>query len=158
MAKYNLGQAKMLKALDDFWSEEDLAKAIENLITAGKCKDMNNKDIETGDLIIPKKYCLDENDNWFTPENYPEDKLGKPEFFTVVDFEGGYGIVDLKESSLIDSYDYRSDNGASLGGWYSTEDIAQVAFNDVFGENNYVIIKKHDIDKYIFAMIYNLHK
>lgn len=158
MAKYNLGEAEMLKALDDFWSEEDLAKAIENLITAEECKSMKNTTIEAGDLIIPNKYCFDTNHKLYTPKTYPKDSLGTPEVFTVVDFETGYGIVDLKESSLLDSYDYRSDNGADMGGWYSTEKAAQVAFNDAFGENNYVIIKKCGIDKYIFAMIYELHK
>ena len=125
-------------------------------------KSMNNKytpmrdiklTIETGDLIIPNKYCFDENHKLYTPENYPKDKLGKPEVFTVVDFEGGYGIVDLKESSLLDSYDYHSDNGRSLGGWYSTEKNAQEDFDDAFGTNNYVIIKKYTVDYYMPAIL-----
>lgn len=153
MAKYNLCEAEMLKAFDDFWSEEDLARAIESLITAGECKSMDKYTIETGDLIIPNKYCFDENHKLYTPENYPKDKLGKPEVFIVVDFESGYGIVDLKESSLLDSYGYRSDNGRSLGGWYSTEKNAQEDFDDAFGINNYVIIKKYTVDYYMPAIL-----
>lgn len=117
---------------------------------------MNNKDVEAGDLIIPNKYCFDTNHKLYTPKTYPKDSLGTPEVFTVVDFETGYGIVDLKESSLLDSYDYRSDNGADMGGWYSTEKAAQEDFNDAFGTNNYVIIKKYTVDYYMPAILSSL--
>lgn len=112
--------------------------------------------IETGDLIIPNKYCFDENHKLYTPENYPKDKLGKPEIFTVVKYEGGYGIVDLTDNSLLDSYDYFSDNGTDIGGWKSTEEAVQVACDRAFGNDNYVIIKKYTIDYYLPTILSRL--
>lgn len=156
MAKYNLSEAEMLKAFDDFWSEEDLTRAIENLITAGEYKSMNKSTIEAGDLIIPNKYCFDKNHKLYTPENYPKDKLGKPEIFTVVKYEGGYGIVDLTDNSLLDSYDYFSDNGTDIGGWKSTEEAVQVTCDRAFGNNNYVIIKKYTVDYYMPVILSRL--
>lgn len=165
MAKYNSSEAEMLKAFDDFWSEEDLTRAIENLITAGEYKSMDNKHtpirdikdtIETGDLIIPNKYCFDENHKLYTPENYPKDKLGQPEIFTVVKYEGGYGIVDFTDNSLLDSYDYFSDNGTDIGGWKSTEEAVQVTCDRAFGNDNYVIIKKYTIDYFLPTLLSRL--
>lgn len=101
--------------------------------------------IETGDLIIPHKYCFDKNH-----------KLGKPEVFTVVEFEGGYGIVDLKESALIDSFDYHSDNGVDIGGWYSTEQAVQKEFDAAFGKDNYTIIKKYTVDYFLPTILSRL--
>lgn len=114
-----------------------------NDFSYGKCF------IELGDLFIPKKYCFDENHEWIEPKDYPKDKLGVPEVFTAVEYEGGYGIVDLTEGALLDSVDYRSDNGNYMGGYYSTESELQTDCDLAFGNDNYVIIKKYAIDNYM---------
>lgn len=158
MAKYNLSETEMLKAFDDFWSEEDLTRAIESLIKAGECKSMDNKDasmrdikftIELGDWFIPKKY--------YSSKSHEFTKV-KDCFnvFTVVEFESGYGIVDLANNALLDSNDYHSDNGRSLGGWYSTEAELQSDCDYVFGKDNYIIIKKCTIDYYLPAILSSL--
>lgn len=41
MAKYSVDSKTMMKELDDFWSDDDLLIATENLITASSLKDMD---------------------------------------------------------------------------------------------------------------------
>lgn len=41
MVKYSVDSKTMMKELDDFWSDDDLLRAAENLITASSLKDMD---------------------------------------------------------------------------------------------------------------------
>lgn len=55
MAKYSVDSKTMMKELDDFWSDDDLLIATENLITASSLKDMDKtiSNLEKGKVSKP---------------------------------------------------------------------------------------------------------
>ena len=55
MAKYSVNSKTMMKELDDFWSDDDLLRATENLITAGSLKDIDEtvSNLEKGKVSKP---------------------------------------------------------------------------------------------------------
>ena len=55
MAKYSVDSKTMMKELDDFWSDDDLLIATENLITASSLKDMDEtvSSLEKGKVSKP---------------------------------------------------------------------------------------------------------
>ena len=55
MAKYSVDSKTRMKELDDFWSQDDLLRATENLITASSLKDMDEtvSNLEKGKVSKP---------------------------------------------------------------------------------------------------------